>query len=93
VNRSTKEALASRQEMVDQPLWKIHAAAVARGRGVSVAKVKSGFRSRPDGAWRTMRKTEGMVDRIATLEQVLARSGRCGCAGERGEREITTNEF
>jgi signal peptide peptidase SppA len=69
----SKEALASRQEMVDG-IYEKFAAAVARGRGVSVAKVKAGFGNgrmvMADDA-----KSEGMVDRIATLEQLLGELG------------------
>jgi ClpP class serine protease len=49
-----KEALASRQEMVDG-LYEKFAAAVARGRGVSVAKVKAGFGT-AGWSWPTTRR-------------------------------------
>lgn len=62
---------------IDSRIGKIHdefVAAVARNRGVSVAKVEADF-----GNGRTLRAKEalavGLIDRIATLEEVLAELG------------------
>lgn len=69
----TEEAKAHRQETVDQ-VYATFVAAVAKHRGVSEAEVKGGF-----GAGRMVLAAEaleaGMVDRLATLEQVLSELG------------------
>ncbi len=75
------EAKAAIQERVDD-YYDLFTRAVARNRGVSVRDVREGFgEGRVVGARRALRL--GMVDRIETLDQVLARLANAG-AGRSG---------
>jgi HK97 family phage major capsid protein len=69
----SEEGLGFMQQRVDE-YYNAFAKAVARGRDVKVSDVKNGFgEGRVVGA--TEAKTLGMVDRIATLDETLARVG------------------
>lgn len=74
-----EEGRASMQRMVDE-YYQSFAAAVARGRGISEARVKADY-----GQGRLVSakdaKAAGMVDGIATLEQVLGRLGATASPG------------
>lgn len=69
----TDEAQSALQESVDN-YYSMFIKAVARGRGASVSEVRNGF-----GQGRMVMADEavrlGMADRVATLEQTLARLG------------------
>lgn len=82
----TDEAKAALQAMVDDA-YGVMVKDIARGRNVDVATVRGGF-----GEGRIVSAKEalkgGMIDRIATLDETLARlTGRRAAAGLRAEGE------
>ena len=92
----SEEARAAMQSMVND-YYGMFIAAVARGRGVSTAKVRADF-----GEGRTVRAKDavrlGMADRVATLEQTISRLARGGSVGraaalaERGELDSPSSD-
>lgn len=78
----TDEALAYFQGRVDQ-YYKLFVDAVSRHRGVTAAEVKDGFgQGRMLGARDAVKA--GLADRVATMEEMLARLGaRKGAANQR----------
>lgn len=83
------EAAAHLQREVDSYMADF-VGAVAKGRGVSVAKVKSDF-----GKGRTMRAQDavkaGMADRVATMDETLKRVGKMKPAGAARNRAEDTS--
>ena len=89
------EARAAMQARVDET-FNIFVNAVAKGRGVSVSAVRNGFgQGRVVGAREAL--SEGMADRIATLDETLSRLGATNgpSSNERAQdaREISTRRL
>lgn len=82
----SEEARAAMQALVDESFG-MFTRDVAKARGVPLARVRDGF-----GAGRALgaaaAKAEGMIDRVATLEETIARlQGRGGRGGRRNRAD------
>lgn len=82
----TEEAKANQQAMIDR-YYNVFVASVAQNRGVSAAKIKSDFgQGRVFNAEKA--KAVGMIDRIATMEQVVNDLRPAGKTTSRARAEL-----